>query len=364
MPPKKSTKAAPAKEKTKEEIKQDDSAMKEEVKQDVEDAKEEVKQDVEDTKDEDKKPVKETKRKTAASKTDTNEPPSKAPRRGRSGASSAVAPSKLIAFLASQEAAELLRPKDEGAMLSDSPDAITYTSNVPLSPFLELMSSLILSRPISSHTLGFRSIRTLMNPPWSYTSPKALLEPSHQPEKTPKDGEAAKLAADGGGGEPARIVYMALEEARTQHKAKTASQLIGLAETCIAEFCESDDDVEMLKLRKQVEEAGDDAGDVLEDLVKKHVKGVGQTGAEIFRRRLQGCAGWEAVGPFIDGRTKTALDRMGLSSDAEQLLKQIDEADVKGEDGKWKTFVVVMERAVEAELQGVVDEVMKNAGGS
>jgi hypothetical protein len=341
MPPKKTTKAAPMKA----------------------EKKDGFSQGVEDAIGEDNKPAKkETKRKTPSSKTDTKEPPTKAPRRGRSGASSTVAPSKLITFLLSQEAAELVRSKDEGELLDSSPDSLSYTSNVPLPPFLELMSALLLSRPIS-HALGHRSIRTLMNPPWSYTTPKALLHPSNRREKTPKDGEAAKLAADGGGGEPARVVYMALEEARTQHKAKTASQLIGLAETCIAEFCESDDDVGLLKLRKQVEDTGDDAGKVLEDLIKKNVKGMGQTGAEIFRRRLQGCAGWEAVGPFVDARTRNVLERMGLSSDAEELFKQVEEANVKREDGEWKTFITVMERAVEADLQGVVDEVMEKAGG-
>jgi hypothetical protein len=54
---------------------------------------------------------------------------------------------------------------------------------------------------------------------------------------------------------------------------------------------------------------------------------------------------------------------MGLNSDAEELFKQVEEADVKGEDGEWKTFITVMERAVEADLHGVVDEVMEKAGG-
>jgi hypothetical protein len=347
MPPKTTTKATAAKDETKDEIKQD--VFKTTESKPVE---------------EDSKPAKtETKRKTASSKSGAKEPPAKAPRRGRSNAPSPVSPSQLITFLLSPEAAELVRSKDEGELLTSSPDSLSYTSNVPLPPFQELMSALLLSRPIS-HALGHRSIRTLMNPPWSYTSPKALLNPSNRPEKTPKDGEAAKLAADGGGGEPARVVYMALEQARTQHKAKTASQLIGLAETCISEFCESDGDVGLLKLRKQVEDAGDDAGKVLEDLIKKNVKGLGQTGAEIFRRRLQGCAGWKAVGPFVDARTENVLERMGLSHDADELFKQVEETDVKSGDSKWQTFVIVMERAVEADLQGVVDQVMERAAAS
>lgn len=177
-------------------------------------------------------------------------------------------------------------------------------------------------------------------------------------------------------------MYKALEEARTQHKAKTATQLVGLAEVCAAEFCEGDEDAALSKLRQMVQDADvGEAGKVFEEAVKSKVKGVGKTGVEIARRRLQGVEGWEGLGPFVDSRTKAVLERMGVGGDAREVWELVvgcvDDGDgdgvevaegdgmgkMRGEsDGaKWKAFVTVLERAVEADLAGKVDEVLERA---
>jgi len=292
-------------------------------------------------------------------------------------------PKSLIHYLLTPSCAALVRNPDEQSHHTSHPDQLTYTTNPPLTPFAELLSALLLSRPIS-HNLGHRSIRTLLNPPWNYTTPAAVLRPKYTPDISDlRDGEAARLAADGGGGDAAQTVYKALEEARTQHKAKTASQLVGLAEVCAAEFCEGDEDAALSKLRQMVQDAGGEAGNVFEDAVKSKVKGVGKTGVEIARRRLQGVERWEGLGPFVDARTKGVLERMGVSGDAEQVWElvvgcvdggDVDGVEVAGDGGegklkggsdraKWKAFVTVLERAVEADLAGKVDEVLEQAAG-
>jgi len=279
-------------------------------------------------------------------------------------------PKALIHYLLTPSCATLVRSPDEQSHHTSHPDQLTYTTNPPLTPFAELLSALLLSRPIS-HNLGHRSIRTLLNPPWNYTSPAALLSPKYTPDV--RDGKAPD-------GDAAQTVYKALEEARTQHKAKTASQLVGLAEVCAAEFCEGDEDAALSKLRQMVQDANvGEAGNVFEDAVKSKVKGVGKTGVEIARRRLQGVEGWEGLGPFIDARTKGVLERMGVGGDADEVWELVvgcigdgDEVDIAGDGGerklqgeseraKWKAFVTVLERAVEADLAGKVDEVLERA---
>ena len=76
---------------------------------------------------------------------------------------------------------------------------------IALNPFEELMCSLILSRPIG-HMLGLRSIRTLFNDPHQLNTPKAI-------KSAGKDG-----------------CRVALDEARTQHRQKTADELVLLAD--------------------------------------------------------------------------------------------------------------------------------------
>ena len=167
--------------------------------------------------------------------------PSKAPRRSARGAapSASLDPVKVLRLLLSADSLDFCCPKDEtNAVNERGADLKTYSSS-SFSPFEELVSALILSRPIS-HALGLRSIRTIFNEPYELTSPKRIKE---------------------AGIEGCR---KALDEARTQHKQKTADELTLLA-TAVQEFLGSgEDDVSLEKVR---EEAGNDVDKVSHRLV-------------------------------------------------------------------------------------------------
>ena len=82
---------------------------------------------------------------------------------------------------------------------------------------------------------------------------------------------------------------------------------------------------------------------------------------------------WPAYYPFVDQRTSSALEKLGLPGDAEglrQLLeKQWDNLDAKNmeaiddEEKKRKVFVRVLERAIGADLEGNTDIVRAKAVG-
>lgn len=58
-------------------------------------------------------------------------------------------------------------------------------------------------------------------------------------------------------------------------------------------------------------------------MLKKHVKGLGKTGLDIFARRIQ--AAWPNPSPFADQRTLSDLQKIGLPDSAEDLKKLLDE---------------------------------------
>ncbi len=101
----------------------------------------------------------------------------------------------------------------------------------------------------------------------------------------------------------------------------------------------------------------------------KNIKGLGKTGLDIFFRRIQGA--WEEVYLFVDHRTADALSKLGLPSDAKDLRKLVEENwtklktdNVPGSNDQTeqrKTFVLVLERAVGADLEGNIDDVFKPA---
>lgn len=82
----------------------------------------------------------------------------------------------------------------------------------------------------------------------------------------------------------------------------------------------------------------------------KGIKGVGETGADIFIRRVQSCSGWDGIFPFIDGKTKKALREVGFSNSAEELKE------LTGSKGD---FVVVLERVLDVSLEGKIKELKK-----
>ncbi len=105
-------------------------------------------------------------------------------------------------------------------------------------------------------------------------------------------------------------------------------------------------------------------------MLKKNVKGLGKTGLDIFFRRVQGI--WPVSYPFADQRTLSALEKLGLPKDADEMKKLLDEhwkeLEIKNieakdeEEKRRKAFVRVLERAVGADLEGNVDSVRAEAG--
>ncbi|KAL8923577.1 MAG: hypothetical protein Q9208_004524 [Pyrenodesmia sp. 3 TL-2023] len=276
-------------------------------------------------------------------KAKTTEAPSKAPRRSVRGAPQSQAdPIKLLQYLLSPASLDLCRPKDEIEDLKNrGGDICTYSSST-FTPFEELMCAVILSRPIS-HALGLRSIRTLFNKPYEFTTPK-------------------KIRSAGFDG-----VRKALDEARTQHRQKTAEELVLLADAVVEHLGDGEDDVSLERVRKKC----DYDWDKEKDLLKKHVKGLGKTGLDIFARRIQ--AAWPDPYPFADQRTLSGLRKVGLPDSAEELKNLLDEhwteLDVKalkggGDEKKRRAFVRVLERAVGVDLEGNADAVRAEAAAS
>ena len=159
----------------------------------------------------------------------TKDEPSKAPRRSARGAQSAsIDPVKILRFLLSPDSVDLCRPKDETEDLKTRGSGIKIYSASTFTPFEELISAVILSRPIS-HALGLRSIRTIFNEPWNFTTVKALQDA----------GSEGRRAA--------------LDEARTQHRQKTAEELGLLADALVGRLGDNEDDVSMERVRRESE---------------------------------------------------------------------------------------------------------------
>ena len=284
-----------------------------------------------------------TKRKRPSQSQDDT--PSKARRKSSRGAAK-PSPSQVLNFLLSPAAVDLCRPKDEIKALSDSKDSssIKTYSTSELSPFEELIGAIILSRPIS-HALGVRSIRTIFNPPYNFTTPKAIQDAG--PEKR----------------------LQALWDARTQHKDKTAAQLGEVADTVVEKFNKGD--AEDIGLGGVREMAGRDI-DEESDLLTKSIKGIGKTGMSIFFRRIQWL--WEECYPYVDERTEKALGELGLPEEAGEMQKLVEEnwgglGKIEGiaerqkeEVRKRRAFVIALERATGAQLESNISEVLEEAG--
>lgn len=250
---------------------------------------------------------------------------------------------QIVKFLLSNEGLALCRPDDESKAIEEQKGGMRTYSASAFNPFEELMCALILSRPIG-HMLGVRSIRTLFNAPHNLCTPAAL----------------TKAGFEG--------CRQALDEARTQHRQKTAEELVMLAEAVADHFGRDGDDVELTKIRQ---DAGHDAAKERE-ILQKNIKGMGKTGLDIFARRIQGA--WAEFYPFCDDRTLTATTKLGLGQSAEEIAKTIEThwTDIEPQvedlqtvsdkmddaERKRRAFVQVLERAVGAELEGKLDDVL------
>ena len=265
--------------------------------------------------------------------------PNKAPRRSARSAGP-VDTLKMLQFLLSPSSLHLCRPKEESEeSKSRGPGFRTYSA-CAFTPFEELVCAVILSRPIG-HMLGLRSIRTIFNPPYEFTTPKKIRE---------------------AGNEGCR---KALDEARTQHRQKTAEELVLLADAVVESLGDGDEDVSLERVR---EESGHDC-EKERDMLKKNVKGLGKTGLDIFGRRIQGL--WPKFFPFVDQKTLAALDKLGLPGSAEELRSLLDEkweelevGELEAKDKaekKRKAFVQILERAIGADLEGNIDSIKSEA---
>ena len=274
------------------------------------------------------------KRKAAASSE-----PNKAPRRSARSAAP-VDTLKTLQFLLSPASLDLCRPKEEtDESKSRGPDFRTYSASA-FTPFEELVCAVILSRPIG-HMLGLRSIRTIFNPPYQLTTPKKIREAGN---------EGCRKVLDG---------------ARTQHRQKTAEELVLLADAVVESLGDGDEDVNLERVR---EESGHDS-EKEREMLRRNVKGLGKTGLDIFARRIQGV--WPKFFPFVDQKTLAALDKLGLPGSAEELRSLLDEkweqleleeigAKDKAEK-KRKAYVQILERAIGADLEGNIDSIKSEA---
>ena len=160
-------------------------------------------------------------------KANTKDAPAKAPRRSARGApASQPDPVNFIKYLLSPASLDSCRPKDEIEDIKNrGSDLRTYSAS-DFTPFEELICAVILSRPIS-HALGLRSIRTLFNDPHNYTTPKSIRDAGFDP------------------------VRKALDEACTQHRQKTAEELVILADAVVDHLGDGEDDVSLERVRKE-----------------------------------------------------------------------------------------------------------------
>ncbi|PSK41885.1 hypothetical protein B9Z65_9271 [Elsinoe australis] len=274
---------------------------------------------------------------------ETTKEPSKASRRSERGATKAQpSTQQMLSFLLSDKALELCRPDDEIKDLEERGNDIRTYSGSELSPFEELLCAIVLSRPIS-HRLGLRTIRTILNKPYNFNSPKAINA------ATPENR------------------HQAMFDARTQHKDKTATQIGMVAQAISEKFGKNEEDVSLDKVRDEAGKGWDEE----RDLLQKEIKGLGKTGLDIFFRRVQWL--WPEAYPFVDERTARGVEKLGLPKDPQKLVKAIEDSWGKlekkrlpkdKEQAKRRAFVVVCERATSADLEGKAEELMEAAASS
>ncbi|KIY02368.1 uncharacterized protein Z520_02506 [Fonsecaea multimorphosa CBS 102226] len=267
---------------------------------------------------------------------------------------------QLLKFLLSPSAMPYCFPEDEledVAKKSKEKEYKSYSLTSPsdFTPFEHLLCTHMLSKPLS-HTLGMRSIRTLLNPPFNLTTPERIVSAGQ------------------------KRVWEALEAARTQHRQKTASYIFRTAEL----YAKSET---MFKL---AEEANDDGFHGVIEHIKSTVPGLAVTGGEIFCRRVQCVDGWgHALWPFADSKAMDAVRRIGVPVDDAEALRnllvnELDWDQIRGHMGLQQSrldeapaelvtdqkearvqvaFVLALERALGCVLEGKVAELRTAAAG-
>ncbi|CAD0087754.1 unnamed protein product [Aureobasidium vineae] len=262
---------------------------------------------------------------------------------GRGAQKAAPTTEQLLNYLLSPASTELCRPDDESAEVeSKGADFKTYSSSA-LTAFEELVCAVVLSRPIS-HKLGLRAIRTILNAPYSFTTPSAIISAGKEKR------------------------HQALDDAKTQHKDKTAEQIGLVADVVSHKFSKNDSDTSLDKLREQASKGWD----MERDLLQENIKGVGKTGLDIFFRRVQWL--WPEAYPFVDERSSRGIEKLGLPKHPDELAKVLDRYWAKLDTSnlakgdrdmqKRRAFVVICERATSADLEGKSDAILEAAASS
>ncbi|KAI5264760.1 hypothetical protein E4T47_08698 [Aureobasidium subglaciale] len=283
--------------------------------------------------------------KKASKKRKADVPPPRAGERksGRGAQKAAPTTEQLLNYLLSPASTELCRPDDESDEVQSRGDNYKTYSSSALTAFEELVCAVVLSRPIS-HKLGLRAIRTILNDPYSFTTPAAIISAGKEKR------------------------HKALEEAKTQHKDKTAEQIGLVADVVAHKFCKDDKDTSLEKLREQASKGWD----MERDLLQENIKGVGKTGLDIFFRRVQWL--WPEAFPFVDERSSRGIEKLGLPKHPDDLAKILDRywakldtshlLDGDKETKKRRAFVVICERATAADLEGKSDAILESAASS
>ncbi|KAH0379693.1 hypothetical protein KCU92_g8025, partial [Aureobasidium melanogenum] len=268
-------------------------------------------------------------------------PPREGERRSGRGAQKATPTTEqLLNYLLSPASTELCRPDDESSVVeSQGADFKTYSSSA-LSAFEELICAVVLSRPIG-HKLGLRTIRTILNAPYSFNTPSAIISAGKERR------------------------HQALNDAKTQHKDKTAEQIGLVADVVAHKFSKNDTDTSLDKVREQASKGWD----MERDLLQENIKGLGKTGLDIFFRRVQWL--WPEAYPFVDEKSSRGIEKLGLPKHPDELAKVLDRYWAKldtsnlekgdKEMQKRRAFVVICERATSADLEGKSDAILEAA---
>ncbi len=148
-----------------------------------------------------------------------------------------------------------------------------------------------------------------------------------------------------------------LWKAKTLHKDKQATQIIGLAETCQERYSGSGDtDASTLDAIRT--EADKDV-DAERDAIVSAFKGYGPKTVEIFFRRVQ--VDWDELYPFADDSTLRAAQRMGLPDDAEGLQRAVADAiGGKGDKAEREKFARVCDVLVYLGLDNKLDAALES----
>jgi len=292
--------------------------------------------------------------------TGTKAKSNKAPRQGSRTSSrtagNPATPKQLLNFLLSSKSLPYCFPAEELDAAKDSSSGkgkfkcYSLTSPSSFTPFEHLMCAHLLAKPLS-HALGMRSIRTLLNEPFNFSTPEDIVQA----------GE--------------KRVWEGLEAARTQHRQKTATYIFGMAQNYA-------DDETMFTL---AEEANNDGPKGVIAHIKNTVPGLGAVGGEIFARRVQCVDGWgDALWPYADSKALEAVKEIGIDvKDAEDFQsaieglidwswvgdmglqeRKVSKGELVGEDMEMQVqaeFVVALERALGCVLEGKVAELRKAA---